>query len=196
MSIERTTRIEVNGVEYGSVEEMAPDVRRLYEEAMRQLRERGPGGPDATPGSPEQPGVKVHATVRTKRRLIVNGEEVANLDELPEGVRDLVRSALAAAGEADTVVVGDRPPLEVRAAPPADPRPTLVTRDQRPAASGGPSVASRPGRGRRSPAGRFQRSARSGAKVSLVTSPAQARSHSASRTSRSDPPPAAANSSR
>ena len=130
MSIERTTRIEVNGVEYGSVEEMAPDVRRLYEEAMRQLRERGPGGPDATPGSPEQPGVKVHATVRTKRRLIVNGEEVANLDELPEGVRDLVRSALAAAGEADTVVVGDRAPLEVKAAPPADPRPTLVTSDQ------------------------------------------------------------------
>ena len=43
---------------------------------------------------------------------------------------------------------------------------------------------------------RFQRSARSGANVSFVTSPAQTRSHSASRTSRSEPPPAAANSSR
>ncbi len=122
MSIERTTRIEVNGVEYGSVDEMPPDVRRLYEEAMRQLRDRGPGGPEA-PGSPQ-----VH--VQTKRRLIVNGEEVANLDELPEGMRDLVRSALAAAGEADTVVVGERAPLEVQSAPPADPRPQLVTSDQ------------------------------------------------------------------
>ena len=36
---------------------------------------------------------------------------------------------------------------------------------------------------------RFQRSARSGANVSLVTSPAQTRSHSASSTSRSEPPP-------
>ena len=39
-------------------------------------------------------------------------------------------------------------------------------------------------------AGRFQRSARSGANVSLVTSPAQTRSHSASSTSRSNAPPA------
>ena len=40
-------------------------------------------------------------------------------------------------------------------------------------------------------AGRFQRSARSGANVSFVTSPAQTRSHRASSTSRSEPPPAA-----
>ena len=130
MSIERTTRIEVNGVEYGSVDEMPPDVRRLYEEAMRQLRERGPGGPDAAPASPDRPDVSVHATVQTKRRLIVNGEEVGSLDELPEGMRDLVRSALATAGEADTVVVGDPAPLEVRFEPPADTRPKLVTSDQ------------------------------------------------------------------
>ncbi len=44
-----------------------------------------------------------------------------------------------------------------------------------------------PAAGRRAPLPvRFQRSARSGANVSLVTSPAQTRSHSASRTSRSE----------
>ena len=43
---------------------------------------------------------------------------------------------------------------------------------------------------------RFQRSARSGANVSLVTSPAHTRSHRASSTSRSEPPPDAACSSR
>ena len=59
-----------------------------------------------------------------------------------------------------------------------------------PARSGGP------GRRRTSRADRFQRSARSGANVSFVTSPAQTRSQSASRTSRSEPPPAAAYSSR
>ena len=69
---------------------------------------------------------------------------------------------------------------------------TGSTSDQRPAASGGPSAVRRPARGRRGPAarepsGRFQRSARSGAKVSLVTSPAHTRSHSASSTSRSGP---------
>ena len=73
---------------------------------------------------------------------------------------------------------------------------TGSTSDQRPAASGGPSAVRRPGRPRRAPApepdGRFQRSARSGANVSLVTSPAQTRSHSASSISRSEPPPAAA----
>ena len=63
------------------------------------------------------------------------------------------------------------------------------TSDQRPAASGGPSAVRRPGRGRWSFAGRFQRRARSGAKVSFVTSPAQTRSQSASSTSRSDRAP-------
>ena len=43
---------------------------------------------------------------------------------------------------------------------------------------------------------RFQRRARSGAKVSLVTSPAHTKSHSASSTSRSELPRAATNSSR
>ena len=71
------------------------------------------------------------------------------------------------------------------------------TSDQRPAASGGPSAVSRPGRGRAvERAGRRQRSARSGANVSFVTSPAHTRSHSASRTSRSWPPPVATYSSR
>ena len=69
-------------------------------------------------------------------------------------------------------------------------------RDPRPAASGGPRAVSRPGRPRRAPEpepeGRFQRRARSGANVSLVTSPAHTRSQSASSISRSDPPPAAA----
>ena len=62
----------------------------------------------------------------------------------------------------------------------ADSQIPLPTRDHRPAASGGPSEVSRPARGVRvldERAGRFQRSARSGAKVSLVTSPAQTRSH-------------------
>ncbi len=132
MNVERTTRIEVNGKEYGSVEEMPPDVRQLYEEAMRQLREQGPGGPPAAAGQPAAPGSpQVHTTVRTTRRLIVNGEEIRNLDELPEGLRDLVRSALASAGEADTVIVGDKPALEVKAQPAAsERRGTMVTSDE------------------------------------------------------------------
>ena len=90
----------------------------------------------------------------------------------------------------------ERAPCGLRgASPPRRRPPRCRPATSGPAASGGPSVARRPGRGRRSPPGRFQRSARSGAKVSFVTSPAQARSHSASRTSRSEPPPAAANRS-
>ena len=64
--------------------------------------------------------------------------------------------------------------------------------DERPAAGRlGRAEARQPAEPRRAAplplaaAGRFQRRARSGAKVSLVTSPAQTRSHSASRTSRS-----------
>ena len=68
--------------------------------------------------------------------------------------------------------------------PPRPVRPT--TSDPRPPAgrarSGGLAVRAAP---QLEPDGRFQRSARSGANVSLVTSPAQTRSHSASSISRS-----------
>lgn len=126
MNGEGRPRIEVNGREYASVDDMPPDVRRLYEQAMRRLQERGPGEPGAPPettGSPETP-----TTVRTTRRLVVNGKEISSLDELPENMRELARRALAAAGEADTVVVGDEPPLEVRsAAGPGERRGTVIT---------------------------------------------------------------------
>ncbi len=106
MSDDAKTRIEVNGREYASVDDMPPDVRQLYEEAMRQLREQGPGEPgEAIPagaGSPE-----THTTIRTTRRLIVNGKAIDSLDELPEDMRAMVRRALASAGEVETVVVSD-----------------------------------------------------------------------------------------
>ncbi len=103
MSGDAKTRIEINGREYASVDDMPPDVRKLYEEALRQLRDQGPGGPAA--GTEDAGSPETHTTIRTTRRLIVNGEEISSLDELPEDMRAMVRRALASAGDVETVVV-------------------------------------------------------------------------------------------
>ena len=71
-----------------------------------------------------------------------------------------------------------------------------ATSDQRPAPAGGPSRDSRPTSGRRTdPLRGLRRDARTGAKVSLVTSPYHTRSHNALSSSVSDGLPVAASRS-
>jgi hypothetical protein len=71
-------RILVNGKEYGSVDELPPDLRKAYEQAM--------GDParahDARPGTP---------------RIRVNGKEYESVEALPPELRQLCQDALRAA---------------------------------------------------------------------------------------------------
>lgn len=103
MSEQRSTRIVVNGQEYHSIEEMPPDVRALYREAMRMAAE--PAAPDeeapapagASPPLPDHTRVTLNKVV-TKQKFVVNGQEYASLDALPPELAEEVRRALGTSG--------------------------------------------------------------------------------------------------
>ena len=82
-------RIRVNGVEYDSPEAMPPDVRHLYEDAMRQalpaLKDQdGNGVPDLFEG-------KGAGRARTflSSRITVNGKTYRGVEEMPADVREI-----------------------------------------------------------------------------------------------------------
>ena len=92
-----TKRIIVNGQEYSSVEEMPPDVRRQYEQAMATLADRdGDGVPDIMQSDlsgmsgMEDLGEGFHKVeVETRNEYVVDGEEYSSLDEMPPEVREM-----------------------------------------------------------------------------------------------------------
>lgn len=90
------TRFKVNGKEYGSLEELPPDIRDAYEKAMAA---KG-GGPLAggAPGS---------------AKVTFNGREYASLDEMPPEERRMYEEFLAAVEREPGVQPGAAPiPLE------------------------------------------------------------------------------------
>ncbi len=93
-------RIVVNGVEYGSVDEMPEDVRALYERALRAAAEARTAGDavevTSSDGAGSTPGhVTVH-TVKTTTRFVVDGREYGSVDDLPPAARAALRDALGA----------------------------------------------------------------------------------------------------
>ena len=70
------TRIKINGREYGSPEEMPPDVRQIYEQALSK-------------------GV-VSSRVNTKSKITFNGQSYNSPDEMPEDVRRIYDSVMSA----------------------------------------------------------------------------------------------------
>ena len=81
-----STRIIYNGVEYASVEEMPPDVRFAYEQAMvRFADENRDGIPDVV-----QKGSTSEIRVESRTRYVVNGQEYGSLDEMPANIRQTI----------------------------------------------------------------------------------------------------------
>ncbi len=72
-------RINFNGQEYNSPDEMPPQVRQLYERAIASLSQSQQG----TLSSP-----KINIKVKTNLRFKYNGQIYNSLDELPPDVRD------------------------------------------------------------------------------------------------------------
>jgi hypothetical protein len=95
------TRITVNGVEYNSVDQMPPDVRRQYERAMGTLADTDRNGvPDILEGgmassltSRSSRDPEVVSTVVTSSKIVVNGREYARWEDVPPEIRRLVQSA-------------------------------------------------------------------------------------------------------
>jgi hypothetical protein len=91
-----TGRIKVNGKTYKSVDEMPPDVRRQYEQAMQTMmadRDRN-GVPDILEHPSSSTGV---ASVGTKQfdQISVNGKTYNRLEDVPQEFREAIQRAIA-----------------------------------------------------------------------------------------------------
>lgn len=97
-----TSKITVNGQQYDSPDAMPPDVRRIYDEAMRAVGPALAGGQtsDSTQvlGGQLLPGVKGNVVIH--RTITVNNQTMKNIDELTPELRQRVQAGLQQAGGA------------------------------------------------------------------------------------------------
>jgi len=75
-----TTRAKINfnGQEYGSVDDMPPEVRDAYEKAMASISQ-----------------TKLGTVTQTRNRIVVNGQEYQSVDEMPPDVRRVYEELIA-----------------------------------------------------------------------------------------------------
>jgi hypothetical protein len=85
-----SSKIRFNGVEYNSPEEMAPDVRASYEQALSLAQEAR---------SSAFPGRRINVSVSTKVRYVHDGKVYNDLSELPPEAREKYEKAMASAGK-------------------------------------------------------------------------------------------------
>jgi hypothetical protein len=91
-------KITINGRQYDSPEAMPPDVRRMYEQAMRTLRPSLAGGQNS--GSTQVFTGRaggLGASVVVNRTVTVNDRTYGSVDELPPEVRKQFEDALKGA---------------------------------------------------------------------------------------------------
>jgi hypothetical protein len=93
-----SSRITINGQHYDSLEAMPPDVRRMYEEAMRAA---GPSLTSGLSGGSTQVfrgrAGDIGASVVVNRTITVNDRSYGSIDELPPDVRQHYEGALKGA---------------------------------------------------------------------------------------------------
>ena len=90
-----TNRITVNGQHYDSPEDMPPDVRRVYEEAMRAVAPQL-GQASETVFSARSGLVNTNIVIR--KNVFVKNQKYDSLDAMPPEVRQLAENALEQAG--------------------------------------------------------------------------------------------------
>ena len=95
-----STKITINGQPYDSPEAMPPDVRRIYDEAMRSV---GRSLPIGESGGTTQvvsggTGDRLGGSVIVNRTITVNDRTYGSLDELPPDVRQQFEDAFKGAG--------------------------------------------------------------------------------------------------
>lgn len=86
--------IVIDGKTYKSVDEMPEDVRKSYENAMRNVDSNQNGMPDAFEGSSSFQTAT--ANVINSSKIIVNGQVFDSLDQLPPEIRAKYEQALGA----------------------------------------------------------------------------------------------------
>src|SRR5262245_1187378 len=122
-------KITINGREYDGPDEMPPDVRRLYEDAMRQAlpaleAQDGNGVPDLLEGQGSG-----RARTFLSSRITINGKTYRGVEEMPPEVRETYERVMVAPGSSGGPVKkneffvsfgisrGARPQSDVSAAP-------------------------------------------------------------------------------
>ncbi len=90
--------ITINGRHYRSPDEMPPDVRQQYEEALRTIGSalRSSKGSEATEVVTGQPGLDAHTNIVIRRTVTVNGRTFKSTDEMPPELRRLVATGFPA----------------------------------------------------------------------------------------------------
>jgi hypothetical protein len=86
--------IVIDGKTYKSVDEMSEDVRRSYENAMRDLDKNQDGTPDAFEGLASLQGST--SNVMSSTKIIVNGQTYESLEQLPPEFRAKYEQAMGA----------------------------------------------------------------------------------------------------
>ena len=82
MSLKATQRITVNGKEFHSLDELPPELRALYDQAVAS-------------GKKEV----------TVRRIVINGREVGGMDDMPADVRNALAGALGGPKQTTSPIV-------------------------------------------------------------------------------------------
>jgi hypothetical protein len=94
------TKIRVNGQDYGSVNDMPPEVRQAYERALAMMRGAKPGGFLDKLGS----GARANVQVVSNAKVVFNGQEYASVEQMPAKVRQLYQVVMAAVETGGTPV--------------------------------------------------------------------------------------------
>jgi hypothetical protein len=105
------TKIRVNGQDYESVNDMPPEVRQAYEQALAMMGGAQHGGfLDKLKN-----GVRVNAQIVSNAKVVFNGQEYGRVEQMPPNVRRLYQAVMAA------VETGDIPPGTAGAVPSVPP---------------------------------------------------------------------------
>jgi hypothetical protein len=92
------TKIRVNGQDYGSVNDMPPEVRHAYEQAMAMMGGTKHGG---FLGKLEN-GLQAKVTMGSNAKVVFNGQEYASVEQMPPNVRRLYQAVVTAVETGDT----------------------------------------------------------------------------------------------
>jgi hypothetical protein len=105
------TRITVNGVEYRSVDEMPPDVRRQYDKMMAMLADRdGNGVPDLLQGKGSTQSIRSTRGVSSMshegivEHIEINGKTYNRLEDVPRELREMIEETRRSGNPHTTVV--------------------------------------------------------------------------------------------
>src|SRR5690349_16460547 len=96
VKIFRTTvgsHITINGKKYANVDEMPPDVRKQYEQAMQSMM--ADKDHNGVPDILEHPSSSASFGVNKMQSISVNGKHYDRLEDVPQEFRDAIGKALA-----------------------------------------------------------------------------------------------------